>query len=104
MALKTGDKVPSLSLKDKDGENFKIDKYRGEKAVVIYFYPKNFTSGCTSQACAFRDKYQEFQDLGAEVIAISSDSEFSHTRFSDKYKLPFVFLSDSKKKQEKPLV
>lgn len=92
--MKKGDQLPHISLNDKDGNLFALDKFIGKKAVVIYFYPKNFTSGCTKEACEFRDRYQDFKDLGAEVIAISSDSEASHSRFSKKYNLPFIFLSD----------
>lgn len=101
MTLKTGDIIPAVSLANKNGEVFRLDRFIGEKAVVIYFYPKNFTSGCTLQACEFRDKYQDFVDIGAEVIAISSDSEFSHTHFAEKFKLPFIFLSDPDKKARK---
>ena len=92
--MKKGDHIPHISLNDKEGNNFAIDQYTGEKPVVIYFYPKNFTPGCTKEACEFRDRYQDFKDLGAEVIAISSDSETSHSKFSKKYNLPFIFLSD----------
>lgn len=97
MALQKGDGVPSIILKDQEGESFNLNSYKSKKAVIIYFYPKNFTRGCTLQACEFRDKYQDFKDLGAEVIAISSDSEASHSRFVEKYNLPFTFLSDSDK-------
>ena len=68
------------------------------KPVVIYFYPKDFTPGCTTQACSFRDAYQDFQDLGAEVIGISGDSASSHQNFQQKYKLPFILLSDADRK------
>ncbi len=66
--------------------------------MVIYFYPKNFTPGCTKEACDFRDSYTDFKSLGAEVIGVSSDGIKSHTRFKKKYKLPYTFLSDSKGK------
>ncbi|HSJ12690.1 MAG TPA: peroxiredoxin, partial [Gillisia sp.] len=69
--------------------------------VVIYFYPRNFTPGCTTEACDFRDQYQDFKDLGAEVIAISSDTSESHRKFSDQYNLPFIFLSDENKEARK---
>jgi thioredoxin-dependent peroxiredoxin len=101
--MKKGDSLPHLSLKDSAGKDFFLDKYVGKKAVVIYFYPKNFTPGCTMQACEFRDKYEEFKDLGAEVIGISADTEESHARFVEKFKLPFVFLSDPDKKGRKAL-
>ncbi len=93
--------VPSIKLRDTDGGVFSTAHFKGEKAFVIYFYPKDFTPGCTAQACEFRDRYQEFRDLGAEVIAISSDSELSHTKFINKYRLPFIFLSDKNKEARK---
>lgn len=101
MSLKEGETVPSVKLKDKDGKVFNTDHFKGEKAFVIYFYPKNFTPGCTQEACEFRDRYLEFKELGAEVIAISSDSETSHTKFINKYNLPFIFLSDKNKEARK---
>lgn len=97
MNLKQGDMIPSLTLKDKNGNEFALDKYKGSNPVVVYFYPRNFTPGCTTEACDFRDQYQDFKDLGAEVIAISSDSPKSHSKFSKEYNLPFIFLSDENK-------
>jgi peroxiredoxin Q/BCP len=70
----------------------------GKKPLVIYFYPKDNTPGCTAEACSFRDQYEDFKDLGAEVIGISSDSVSSHQQFSEQYKLPFILLSDNDKK------
>jgi peroxiredoxin Q/BCP len=101
MGLKRGDTVPSVILKDKDNKSFNTSNFKGEKAVVIYFYPKNFTSECTKEACEFRDSYQDFKDLGAEVIAISADSEASHSKFVNKFNLPFIFLSDKNKEARK---
>jgi len=95
MKLNIGDKIPSFSLTDSHGNAYKHDKFIGEKVVVIYFYPKNFTPGCTKEACDFRDSYEQFKDLGAEVIGISSDSEKSHQNFKKKYNLHYTFLSDS---------
>lgn len=97
MGIQIGDSIPSITLKDKDGKDFNLAALKGKKALVVYFYPKNFTPGCTMQACEFRDKYEEFKDLGAEVIGISSDSQASHERFTEKFKLPFIFLSDEDK-------
>ena len=94
MALKTGDKIPPFSLTDQNGKNFNINNLLTKKSLVIYFYPKDETAGCTKQACAFRDHYQDFKDAGAEVIGISSDSEDSHGSFADHHKLPFILLSD----------
>ena len=71
-----------------------LASFRGKKDVVLYFYPKDNTAGCTAEACAFRDSYEVFKDAGAEVIGISSDSEESHSRFSTRYRLPFILLSD----------
>ena len=97
MGLKEGDVVPNFKAKTQSGEKFELSTYLG-KPLVIYFYPKDNTPGCTTQACSFRDQYQDFQDLGAEVIGISGDTEESHDKFAQKYKLPFLLLSDSKKK------
>jgi peroxiredoxin Q/BCP len=98
MAVKVGDKIPEFTAIDTNGQRFESNSIVGHKAVVIYFYPKDNTPGCTSQACSFRDQYQDFTDLGAEVIGISSDSQKSHEKFSKQYKLPFTLLSDNDKK------
>jgi peroxiredoxin Q/BCP len=97
MALQVGDKIPSFTAKDSNDNDFDSDSIIGKKPVVLYFYPKDNTPGCTSQACSFRDLYEEFKDLGAEVIGISSDSVESHIEFIQKFKLPFILLSDSNK-------
>lgn len=94
MSLNTGDKIPFFTLPDQNRKSFSVESLRTKKALVIYFYPKDETAGCTKQACAFRDHYQDFQDAGAEVIGISSDSEESHGSFVDHHNLPFVLLSD----------
>jgi peroxiredoxin Q/BCP len=98
MALEVGDKIPNFSAKDSYGNDFESNSIIGKKPVVLYFYPKDNTPGCTAQACSFRDQYEDFKDLGAEVIGISSDSEFSHQKFTKQYNLPFMLLSDSDKK------
>jgi peroxiredoxin Q/BCP len=98
MALQVGDKIPNFSAKDNDGNDFDSSSIIGKKPVVFYFYPKDNTPGCTAQACSFRDQYEDFKDLGAEVIGISSDSIASHEKFIQKYQLPFILLSDSDKK------
>lgn len=98
MSLKPGDKVPSFILKDQHGNNFNIDSLIGKKALVIFFYPKDFTPGCIKEVCSFRDQYEDFTDLGAEVIGISGDGESSHDKFAKKYELPFTLLSDENKK------
>ena len=97
MAIQIGDKLPSFKATKQDGTAFDSHEIH-QKPVVIYFYPKDFTPGCTTQACSFRDAYQDFQDLGAEVIGISGDSASSHQSFQHKYKLPFILLSDADRK------
>jgi peroxiredoxin Q/BCP len=101
MALKVGDKLPNFSAKDANGIVFNSQNYIGNQPLVIYFYPKDDTPGCTTQACSFRDNYQNFKDLGAEVIGISSDSVQSHIKFKSKFNLPFILLSDNDKKLRK---
>ena len=91
--LKVGDKAPNFTLKDKDGNAVSLSDFLGKK-VVLYFYPKDNTPGCTRQACAFAGAYGEFQRRGIEVIGISKDSVASHVKFAEKYSLPFVLLAD----------
>lgn len=98
MALVVGDRVPDFSSNDSYGNVFESHTIVGKKPVVIYFYPKDNSPGCTAQACSFRDQYEDFKDLGAEVIGISSDGSASHDKFSKKYRLPFILLSDDHKK------
>jgi peroxiredoxin Q/BCP len=98
MGLQVGDKIPNFNAKDTNGHDFDSLDIVGKKVLVIYFYPKDNTPGCTAQACSFRDQYEDFKDLGAEVIGISSDSEDSHQKFSQQYQLPFILLSDQDKK------
>ncbi len=101
MELKVGDKIPDFAAKDANGNDFDTKSVMGQKPLVIYFYPKDNTPGCTTQACSFRDQYEDFKDLGAEVIGISSDTVSSHLKFSKQYKLPFILLSDFDKKIRK---
>lgn len=91
--LAVGSLAPDFSLKDKDGGMHQLSDFRGKK-VVVYFYPKDNTPGCTRQACAFRDAYKDFRDESIEVIGISKDSEASHQKFIENYNLPFLLLSD----------
>ena len=98
MALKLGDKIPNFTSKDSLGDDFDSASVVGKKPVIFYFYPKDNTPGCTAQACSFRDQYEDFKDLGAEVIGISSDSVASHEKFAKQYHLPFKLLSDNDKK------
>jgi len=95
MGLKIGDKIPMFTLPDSEGNLFSIQDMLEKKAFVVYFYPKNNTPGCTKEACDFRDRYEDFKELGAEVIGISADSTQSHERFGKKYELPFILLSDT---------
>lgn len=92
--LQSGAKAPDFTLNDQDGKPVRLQDYRGQKNLVVYFYPKDDTPGCTKESCAFRDQFTAFSDAGAEVLGISSDSEASHRAFRDKYKLPFRLLSD----------
>lgn len=101
MSLKVGDIVPYFELNDQKGELFKSDTVIGQKPAVVYFYPKDETPGCTAEACSFRDSYEDFIDLGAEVIGISSDSIGSHKRFAQRHRLPFILLADTKKKVQR---
>ena len=97
MALKVGDTAPHFSGIDSNGNAFDTQDYYGKKWLVVYFYPKDDTPGCTTQACSFRDAYQDFTDLGAEVIGVSSDGVTSHVEFQSKFQLPFILLADTKK-------
>ncbi|MBT8263176.1 MAG: peroxiredoxin [Bacteroidia bacterium] len=94
MALKIGNSIPEFSLKDQHGNLFESKSLIGKTSSVIYFYPKNFTPGCTKEACEFRDRYEAFTDMNAKVIGISRDSTVSHRRFANQYNLPFTLLSD----------
>ena len=91
--LNIGDRAPNFTLKDKNGNEISLSDFIG-KRVVLYFYPKDNTPGCTRQACAFAGAYEEFRKRGVEVIGISRDSIASHVKFAEKYSLPFVLLSD----------
>ncbi len=95
-ALQVGDTAPDFTLPTQSGGTVRLADYRGRQAVVVYFYPKDNTRGCTAEACAFRDSYEVFQQAGAEVIGISSDSVDSHQQFADQYHLPFILASDAR--------
>lgn len=96
--MKVGDKAPDFTLLSQTGENVTLSKLIGKKTIVLYFYPKDESKGCTRQACEFRDKYEVFTDLGAEVIGVSSDDVKSHKSFAEKNLLPFTLLSDTENK------
>ncbi|MCI5928850.1 MAG: thioredoxin-dependent thiol peroxidase [Pseudoflavonifractor capillosus] len=91
--LEAGMKAPDFTLPDKDGNPVSLSDFAGKK-VVLYFYPKDNTPGCTRQACAFAAAYGEFEQLGVSVIGVSKDSAASHQKFADKHSLPFILLSD----------
>ncbi|WGV27046.1 peroxiredoxin [Halotia branconii] len=94
MSVKVGDTAPDFTLTSQNGSTVSLQDFRGQKAVVLYFYPKDDTPGCTAESCAFRDQYEVFKTAGAEVIGVSGDSHESHQRFAAKYNLPFILLSD----------
>ena len=95
MAIKVGDKAPDFTLTSAKGEQVSLKDFQGKKSVVLYFYPKDDTPGCTAESCAFRDSYEVFQAAGAEVIGVSGDSQSSHQEFASKHNLPFILLSDT---------
>lgn len=92
--VQVGDVAPDFTLPNQSGEPVSLESMRG-KNVVLYFYPKDNTKGCTAQACAFRDQYEVFTDAGAEVIGVSADDQASHEQFAAQYRLPFTLLSDA---------
>ena len=92
--LAVGTKAPDFTLPDQNGEMHKLSDYRGKK-VILYFYPKDNTSGCTKQACGFGERYPQFREKGAVVLGVSKDSVASHEKFEEKYGLPFTLLSDT---------
>lgn len=92
--LEIGTTAPEFTLPDQNGQMHSLSDYRGQK-VIHYFYPKDMTSGCTNQACNFRDRYPQFQEKGAVVLGVSKDTVESHKRFEEKQGLPFTLLSDT---------
>jgi peroxiredoxin Q/BCP len=92
--VEVGAPAPDFTLPNQQGKPVKLSDYKGQSAVVLYFYPKDNTAGCTAEACSFRDSYDVFKQAGAEVVGVSSDSSDSHQGFADKHRLPFVLLSD----------
>ncbi|WP_439879834.1 thioredoxin-dependent thiol peroxidase [Pontibacter sp. MBLB2868] len=96
MELNIGDKAPEFEGRDQNGNSVKLSDYRGKK-VILYFYPKDNTPGCTAQSCNLRDNYSDLQKNGYEVIGVSIDSEKSHQNFISKFELPFTLLADTDK-------
>ena len=94
MSLAVGDAAPDFSVNDQDGNSVKLSDFKGKK-VVLYFYPKDDTPGCTAEACNLRDNYEVLQKQGYEVLGVSKDNEKSHTKFITKYELPFTLLADT---------
>ena len=97
-SIQIGDHCPIFSLPDSLGKDIQVNDYLGHKILVLFFYPKDDTPGCTKEACAFRDAYADFVDLGCEVFGISSDAAATHQNFQQKHQLPYPLLSDSQKK------
>jgi len=93
MAIEEGKAAPAFTLNDADGNTISLKDFKG-KNVVVYFYPRDDTPGCTKEACGFRDHWQDIQDANTVVLGISPDSEASHQKFRDKYELPFTLLAD----------
>jgi peroxiredoxin Q/BCP len=101
MKINVGDKAPDFTLPSQMGDNVTLSEYFGKKNVVLYFYPKDETRGCTREACEFRDRYDVFTSLGAEVLGVSSDTLESHKSFATHHGLPFLLLSDEDGKVRK---
>jgi peroxiredoxin Q/BCP len=93
--IKEGDEAPDFELPNQEGKMIRLSDIKGQRALVLYFYPKDFTSGCTMEARAFRDMYEEFQRQEAEVVGVSGDSIQSHKEFIEAHQLPFMLLSDA---------
>jgi len=96
MSLNIGDKAPPIKLKNQDDQIISLDDFKGNN-IVLYFYPQDDTSGCTAEACSFRDNFSTFEKLDAVVLGVSPDSVKSHKKFAEKFKLPFHLLSDENK-------
>jgi thioredoxin-dependent peroxiredoxin len=95
MAITLGDTAPDFTLDSQTGAKVTLSSFKGQKAVVLFFYPKDDTPGCTVESCTFRDSYSDFQAAGAEVIGISGDSVDSHQKFASKHNLPYTLVSDA---------
>lgn len=103
MAIEIGDKIPAFTLPDQTGQLFDAGQYIGKCIMVIYFYPKNFTPGCTKEACQFRGAYASFENLKVKLVGVSGDSSGSHRRFAQKFKLPFVLCADENQELRREL-
>lgn len=96
-----GDQAPDFTKTTQNGDTISLSQFRGEKTVVLYFYPKDETPGCTAEACTFRDSFEDFVEAGAVVIGASQDSVDSHKRFAEHHRLPFLLVSDRDKEMQK---
>ena len=99
--IQVGDQAPDFTLPTQTGETFRLRDHMGQQVIVLYFYPKDNTSGCTAEACAFRDSYEVFTEAGADVIGVSSDSVDKHAGFAGQHNLPFTLVSDQGGKTRK---
>ena len=103
MKISIGDKCPTFELNDQEGKLRKSEEFLTKKALVLYFYPKDDTPGCTAQACSFRDAYEELSEVGAEVVGVSGDTLEQHKKFAKKHNLPFTLLADTNNKLRKQM-
>jgi peroxiredoxin Q/BCP len=101
MALKTGDQAPPFDVTSSDGKRLRLEDFRGQKVVVLYFYPKDDTRVCTAEACGFRDMYEDLVNKDTEVIGVSIDSDQSHKAFSEKHRVPFPLVADPERRLAK---
>ncbi|HEX4228341.1 MAG TPA: peroxiredoxin [Bryobacteraceae bacterium] len=92
--LSNGDQAPDFTLTSQSGQSVRLSSFKGQQNVVIFFYPRNFSPSCTKEVCRFRDNYEEFSKMGAQLIGISSNDESSHEKFATEYKLPYLLLTD----------
>ena len=96
-SIGVGAAAPDFTKTTQDGDTISLSQYRADKTVVLYFYPKDETPGCTAEACTFRDSFEDFVEAGAVVIGVSQDSEQSHKKFAEHHRLPFLLVSDRDK-------
>ncbi|MCL2778855.1 MAG: peroxiredoxin [Polyangiaceae bacterium] len=101
MPLRVGQKAPSFDVVSSSGRRLKLEEFGGQKNVVLYFYPRDFTSVCTKEACGFRDMYEDLAQQGTEVIGVSADSNELHRKFAEKYKVSFELIADEKRELAK---
>jgi peroxiredoxin Q/BCP len=100
-SIGVGATAPDFTKTDQNGATLRLSQFRGDKTVVLYFYPKDETPGCTAEACTFRDSFEDFVEAGAVVIGVSQDSDESHKRFAEHHRLPFLLVSDGDKALQK---